>query len=264
MYKYIVNYHKFSDYDYDDYYYYSYNSNNNHYLYYIFDNEQNINDHYRYYMNIKFRIDNLSIQIKSNIENYLKIKNYYESSLNCNKQNNFKLIKSYNLKIEEIKEKINFSKIYNLYYNFTDRNFYIFFNSEYKILSSKTYRTTLNNNITFFISFLTKKNFNNRKIFEQFIKYKIYYKNILYSYHIYDILNIYKYIKINNYEIEDSNIIINFDNFTIHNENDKLILHFLDLIKHSKIKYFCKNTLNNILLFLIDNVNIIKEIYKDL
>jgi hypothetical protein len=54
--------------------------------------------------------------------------------------------------------------------------------------------------------------------------------------------------------------IINFNEFTNHTENDKLILYFLYLIKHSNIKYLCCN----ILLFLINDKNIINEIYKKL
>ena len=65
-------------------------------------------------------------------------------------------------------------------------------------------------------------------------------------------------------DIENMNNIITFNNFTDHNENDKLILYFLDLVKHSNCKYFHPDILIQILFFLIDDMEIIREIYHDL
>ena len=251
----------------------------NYYHYYINDNYYDDHIHFSFddninYISKEFDIDKLSILIKcTNIENLSKIEDYYtdfcyenifnqyfESLLynqNSIFHNNFKLIYSYNLLIKEKIEKISFLKNYNLYYNLINKNYYILFEAKYNI---KSYKHNLKNKITFFIPFLTNKYIYNIIIFKQFIKYKEFYKNELQHFRFHNILNIFKY----NNNVQDLTIIIDFDNFTNHNENDKLILYFLDLIKNSNFKYLCKEMLNNILLFLIDNVNTINEIVKDL
>ena len=225
------------------------------------------------------------------IKDLLKISNYYENQLqeyinlswyeqNIYFQKNFKLKKSYNLIINEKQYYIIFLKKYNLYYDIIKKQYFILFESDNKILYDKSKKcTNTNKNITFLIPFLTN-NYNNEIIFELFIKYKKYYTVEIQNYYLYDILNIFSNSKFNkNYESQIINhddlytlrydymnldTIINFNEFTNHTENDKLILYFLDLIKHSNIKYLCCNILKNILLFLINDKNIINEIYKDL
>lgn len=261
---------------------FDYGSNDHHdnyYRYYINNNYYDNHIHFSFDNNInceskEFNIDNLSILINcTNIVNLSQIEYYYTDfcyenifnqyfeSLVYNQnsifKNNFKLIYSYNLLIKEKIEQITFLKNYNLYYNLINKNYYILFEAKYNITS---YKHNLKNKITFFIPFLTNKYIYNIIIFKQFMEYKKFYKNELQHFRFHNILNIFKNTK----NFQDLDIIINFDHFTNHTENDKLILYFLDLIKNSNLKYLCKEMLNNILLFLIDNVNTINEIVKDL
>ena len=209
-----------------------------------------MNNFYTY--NRIIRKYNLIDMLKHNMHYLFEIFKYYYNN-NCleNKyiEDTLTIINTYNLYIVENINYTFFCKSYTLYYNLKTKKYYISFSSSYKIIINTHFII----NYTFNVQFLTN-NDNNKILFEQFIKYKKYYASKKYRFH--DILNISKY--------NNKNYFVNYKDIN-HNENDKLILYFLDIITNSKIKkILCNEMLKNILLFLIYDINIINEIYNDL